>query len=408
MTARMRIIISCCIVYFSVGITNGALGPLLPEVARRTGLELSQAGLVFSALFIGGVLSRTIAGIISDRWGALPVLLEGIIIQGAANVAMSMSVSAPALLVSAFFLGTATGAGLLGAVLLAAKLFPERSVTMVNVVNVFYGGGAFAGPALFSGSSLLVHSGIPVLWIAAILALSQLPVLFRADSRQASSAVHGSAGSGGAAIGLHPTGLLGGLSIMRLLPFWLFGFVLLFDVGVESTIGGWSAVYLRQSTAISIQAAALVVSGFYACFTIGRAVAAGAGSRIPSAFIVGIAVATTFAGTGIVVLSTGHVAWSVAGFLLAGLGIGPVYPTFTALVGRAFGERAGTAIGLTGSIGFFGGVAFPWLAGVLMARSGPAASMRLVLAVVLIISVLAYLSITASRSGRVTREALRK
>ena len=62
--------------------------------------------------------------------------------------------------------------------------------------------------------------------------------------------------------------------------------------------------------------------------------------------------------------------------------------------------RAGTAVGLTGSLGFVGGVVFPWAAVILMSVSGAAASMRLSEALIVIVALLSYLLVVSGRHAR--------
>lgn len=396
MSPRARIILaSACTTYLSLGIAGATMGPLLPELAGRTGIPLSGAGLILSFYFLGGAAARLVAGIFSDRYGPVPIVLGGLIVEACSGLVLTLS-RAPALLyVSSFFLGVALGSGLLGAVLIAAKLNPTRSVALVNLVNAFWGIGSFVGPALYSAISASTHTGLPVIWIAGVIALTAIPLLLGGVRGSGLSEEigflaprhRGEAGSGGQ--------LRAG--VLRAPAFWLFGLILLFDVGTESTLGGWTAVYMHRSAPVSLQLAALVVSGFYVFFALGRVIAAAVGSRTSASRVLSSALLLALAGVGLAAATPGRLAPSVAGFLLAGLGIGPIYPTITALVTRSFGARAGTAVGLTGSLGFVGGVVFPWVAGTLMPVFGETVPVGLSELLLLIVAFLAYLTVVTTR-----------
>lgn len=396
MSPRIRILASSCLAYLAVGMINASIGPLLPQLARLNGMSIAQAGLIFSAVFAGGVFSRSTAGLLGDRIGGVPVLAGGIALQAVGLAVLSLSHSMTVALAAAFFIGVATGAGLLGAVLLASTLFPERSVSAVNTVNVFYGGGSILGPALFSVSTSAWHTGFPVLWLAGLLSLAQLFVLLRASSRRASAAARTAPArtAPGGSDASQPTSVAG---ILLTSLFWLFGAILFFEVGVESTILGWTTVYLHGTAGISIGRAALVLAGFSVTFTSGRILAAGIGTRVPPRFLLFGGLSLALLGTLLISLSSGSLVGSTIGFLIAGLGTGPVYPTVVALIGRIFGARAGAAIGIAGSVGFAGGVVFPWLAGKLMEPFGVAAALRVVVPLEVIIILLSVMAVSVGR-----------
>ena len=399
MSSRARIIIaSSCITYLSLGIAGATLGPLLPELSGRTGIALSGAGLILSFYYLGGVLSRLVAGMLSDRYGPVAIVLGGLIVEACSGIFLTLSRSPAVLYASSFLLGVALGAGLLGAVMIAATLVPRRSVALANLVNAFWGIGSFVGPALFSAVSASTHSGLPVIWIAGGIAVVAIPLLLgpRRHAGSASDEIDLDPRKGGAPE--RAPSLRAGL--LRVPSFWLFGLILLFDVGTESTIGGWTAVYLHRSMSVNLEIAALVVSGFYVSFAAGRMVSAAVGSRVAAPWVLSGGLFFALSGMGLVSATPGHFAPSIVGFILAGLGIGPIYPTITALVTRTFGARAGTAVGLTGSLGFVGGVVFPWAAGILMPVRGAAASMRLSEVLIVIVALLSYLLVVSGRHTR--------
>lgn len=405
MASRVRIIIaSCSVTYLSLGIAGAALGPLLPELSHRTGIALSGAGLILSFYYLGGILSRLVAGMLRDRFGSTPVVIGGLTVEVCAAVVLTMSRAPAVLYAGSFLLGGALGSGLLGAVLIAAKLVPDRSVSLVNLVNAFWGIGSIVGPALFSAISASTRSGLPVIWIAGLIGIAAIALLLRGGTR--SGAPTDETDFALRADVSAEAGRPPGAGLLRVPDFWLFGSILLFDVGTESTIGGWAAVYLQHSVPIRLQLAALVVSGFYVSFTLARMITAGVGSRVAARWVLSCALVFALGGMGLVSATPGRLVPSVVGFLLGGLGIGPIYPTITALVSRRFGARAGTAVGLSGSLGFVGGVVFPWISGALMPTFGPAVSMRMSEALIVVVAALSYLGVMASRRRRVSGGSL--
>jgi fucose permease len=77
---------------------------------------------------------------------------------------------------------------------------------------------------------------------------------------------------------------------------WSLGFLCFIYVGSEATVGGWSTTYLKGTTSLSIEIAALATSGFWLALTGGRVVGALLGSRITAQSLLKLCLATSFMG----------------------------------------------------------------------------------------------------------------
>ncbi len=390
MTVSLFSLSVICAVFFGMGWGNAAMGPLLTAFAANVGLPLSEAGLIFTVAFFGGVLANLSGGPASDRLGRGPVLLASILLASAAGVGLTLSRSLPVLLVFAFFCGVGGGAVILSASALVSDLFAERSVSALNLATLFFGLGAFAGPVLVSLSATLWRTGMPALWLSSAVGIVVEAPLVAAMTRRIARGVSPSAKAGIAArsaLEARRASAQGSFLLSPLL--WVFGTLLLFDVGTEQTIAAWTTVYMNQSAALTLEEAALVVSGFWIAFTLGRLGAAGIASRWSSDRILVASLAIGAAGVLLINLGTGRILPSILGFLLTGLGFGPLFPTVVAIVGRTFGPNAGAAMGITMTLGTLGGMFMVWFEGTLIAGSGPAAGVRLFVFTVLAIALLA-------------------
>jgi len=397
-----------CLTFFGMGWANAAMGPLLSSFAANVGLPLSQAGLTFTVAFFGGVLANLAGGPMSDRLGRGKVLLFSLLVGTVATFGLTLCRSLPVLLLFAFFSGVGGSGVILSASALVTDLFAERSVAALNLATLFFGIGAFTGPTMVSLSFGLWQTGMPALWLGiAVGLLFNVPlvaVVMRriAAAEKPSAGLQVSAGTTPEASGAPASG-----SILRAPLLWVFGAVLLFDVGTEQTIGAWTTVYMTQSAALAIEQAALVVSGFWVTFTLGRLGAAGIGSRWSSGAVLFASLATGAAGILLVNLGTGSVFPSVLGFLLTGLGFGPLFPTVVALVGRTFGRNAGAAMGITMTLGSVGGMFMVWFEGALITGIGPAAGVRLFAFTFVAIAVLAVAARFLTRSAHAARPRAR-
>ena len=392
MSRRASTLLYSCVVYFGFGIITAAIGPLLPDLAKINGTGLAEIGLVFTGLFLGAVLSQLVAGPIADRAGRKPVFLLGVVLMVAATVGLTAS-RVPALtLAFALLWGIGLGATELAANVLITELFAERSVSALNLLNVFYGLGAFAGPALVSVSWERWHTGMPALWVGAVVMVSQVPFVARlAEDRAAAPSAAGGQDGGIGAVGKAARPVYSS-------PFlWVLGAALLVYVGTEQMVGGWATVYMTRTTALAITSAALVASSFWIAFTFGRIAAAAVGARLAPRVVLAASLAGAAAGILLVNLGAGNIGLSVAGFLLTGFGFGPIYPTAMAIIGRFFAGASGKAIGTAGALGSVGGMVLPFLDGVFIGRLGPAAGAHFAILAVIGVAALSALALLASR-----------
>jgi MFS family permease len=104
----------------------------------------------------------------------------------------------------------------------------------------------------------------------------------------------------------------------------------------EMGIGGWLVNFLEKSYALNGAAAALVLTAFYACFTVARLVLGPLTDRI--GFIRSLLFTTSFSGAAIVVgVAMGRP--GIALIVAAGIGIAPIYPTLLAVVAKLFQDE---------------------------------------------------------------------
>ncbi|HUX21193.1 MAG TPA: MFS transporter, partial [Spirochaetia bacterium] len=382
---------------------------LLPELAANNGLAMSQMGIIFPAIFAGTVPASLLVGFILDRIGANRIILISIPLLAGSAIGITLSHSVPLLVLFSFLLGAGGGAGVPTANTLIVKLFGRRSVAAVNLLNVFFAIGAIVGPALVSLGLSLFQTGTPVFWFAALIAAACIPYFARAAAggppvnfhHSAESAAPGVGAEGG---GARPRRLPHAKELFRSPLLWLVGGVLFFDVGTEQTLGGWMAVYMKDSSGIALASAALVVSGFWVAFTAGRLAGAGIGTRLKARSVLLGSFVTAIFGVIIVNVAADRVGASIVGFLLTGLGLGPVYPTTMALIGTLFESRAGTAIGATAALGTIGGMAIPLAEGMMFDLFGPPGAARLILVGVVAIALLSLL-LLLSMARRPAHEA---
>ena len=58
-----------CATFLAFGMFNAAIGPVLNELAARTGSTLAMVGSVLTFLFLGSLVIQFAAGPLTDRFG---------------------------------------------------------------------------------------------------------------------------------------------------------------------------------------------------------------------------------------------------------------------------------------------------------------------------------------------------
>lgn len=355
-----------CMSFFALGVLTAALGPALPDLAANASSSLTTIGAVFTALFLGGFITQLIAGPLNDRLGQRPVLLTGIVLLAAGICGIAVSHSLPLTLACALVAGLGHGAVDVSTNVLIAQVFAARSTSALNLLNVFFGVGAVAGPAIAGLTLRVWGTALPALWLGAGLMLVQAPFVLRLAS--APSPAH------------HDDLAAPGAVLIRSPLLWAFGGLLLLYVGTETGIGGWTATYMERTATIGAAAAALVTSGFWLALTGGRVAGALIGARVAAGVLLRLSLAGALVGTVLLAISPGNAALTVVAVILIGFCFGPIFPTALSIVTATFRRAPGTATSVVVAMGSLGGMLLPWVQGALLESRGPAASVVLVAA----------------------------
>jgi fucose permease len=361
-----------CSAFVSVGLVVAAIGPALPELARQTNKTLAELGTLFIALFGGGLLAQSLSGILADRFGRRIVLVISAAMFGLSALVMSVSTRLPLLLVFASVMGLGYGGISLSVNVLSSELTPHRRASTVNLVNVFFGVGAIAGPLLAGLALEWWGTPIPALQIGAALALIVSPVAafvdlpasaVRAGSRDAASQmsdVMTSSAGAGASVG----------TVVSSAFVWSCAVILGLYAGSEASVGSWTPVYLERTTRLDAVQAAAITSTFWAALCGGRIAAAVAGLRLSADRLMTVSFAAAAVGAALVLVGHGFVWPTVIGLTVLGFAFGPIYPTMMAVVTAASPQAAGAAASRIGVLASIGGMILPSLHGFLIARIG--------------------------------------
>jgi MFS transporter, FHS family, L-fucose permease len=356
-----------CTSIFVVGMVSGVLGPLLPQLAARLGAPVEALGTLFTALFVGALITQLAGGWLAERVGLRNTVLAGTVLLTLGILGLTWSPTLPLLLASACLVGLGQGALDISTNVLVAAVFSRgKVVSAVNLLHFAFGAGAVLAPVIASTSVARWATPVPALVLAAAIGL----VNFLVGGRllmDAEVAAGGDDGRGAAGVYLAPS-------------LWLLALLMFLYVGGEMGVGGWTTVYLARTSSLSPSAIALVVSAYWLALTAGRLAGAALGARVTAGALLLLGVVGSCLGALLLFLGWGGVASTVAGTLVLGFCYGPIFPTAVVMTTERFAFAPSRAVSVIVSASSIGGMALPLLQGVLLERVSPFASVGLVAA----------------------------
>ncbi len=358
---QRNVLILSCLIFLSLGITTAVIGPILPELAGNNQTSLAAMGAAFTALFLGAILAQLVSGPLSDRIGQMPVLFGAALLLAGGSLGFILSRSLALTLALFFCAGLGHGAVDLSTNVLIARVYPQRSVSALNLLNLFFGIGAFAGPAAVGFFLARTGSGLAVIWLVAGLLVLQSVFVLRIRKTLPLPQEHPDQRQR--------------VPIYRSPLIWLLGLLLLLYVGAENGIGGWVTAYMDRTTSILYEQATLVASGFWLALTVGRLVSVFLGLRLSASRVLALSLAGSLLGGILTAAATGNQSLSVLGVLLTGFCFGSIFPTVISLTTEAYPNDPGKAVSVVAAMGSVGGMLLPWMHGLLLEQVSPQSSM---------------------------------
>ena len=325
---------------FVWGSIAGLLGAILPSLRERASLSLAQSGALFIALSSGLVVASLLAGFLLDTVGKKTVLCTAVALVVVALLALEFTNALPLILALAFLLGAGGSAVVTGTHALIADLHPEHRSAALNLLDFFFGVGAFVTPFAIVplqrtggvGAVLFALAALAGLVLAYLLSVS-MPAPAHARELSLSQASH----------------VLGSAS------FWVPAALIFLYVGTEQSVWDWQVTYFMKQLQMDNIEAARVLSIFPIAIMLGRLLHNWLLRRIPAQPVLlasAVGASLCFA----LILTTHDAEAASTALFVAGLFMASVFPTTLGVLSGRFPDASGTALGLAITGGWLGSV----------------------------------------------------
>ncbi|TFC05147.1 MFS transporter [Cryobacterium adonitolivorans] len=350
---RSRVAVSAS--YAAQGFGYAVVVTSLPNLKTRHGIDDIVVSLIVLLVCLAAAGGSLLADRLAVRWGSRVALVVGLLLEAVALPLIASPVGLPAFIAAFAIYGAGLGivdaAGAMQGVLVQQR----AGVSVMAGFFAWYTGAAIAGALLMSAvAGTAANAGIALV-AGAVVALAIAIVGVRGfDPRRTKlpsapdAARHGKLPHRGITV---------------------FGTVVLAAFVVDSAVSTWSTVYLHDVLLTGAAIAPLGYAAYQAAILVTRI---GADRLVRRFGRVVLAVCTTvLAILGCLVVATMPVTWAaVAGFALAGFGVGALVPLAFSAAGELHEARSDEVIARVNLFNYAGAVLGAVLVGLLADSTG--------------------------------------
>ncbi|MCE5301019.1 MAG: MFS transporter [Spirochaetia bacterium] len=348
--------------FIALGMPDGIFGVAWPTMRKGFGVPIDAMG----AVMITGTAGYLLSGFFSGR------LISGISIGGLLTFSCGltgMALIGDCLVPSWIWfvlIGFAQGFGGGGIdaglnTYVAANLGNRQ----MHWMHACYGIGVTTGPFMMTAALQAFHDWRPgYLAVGALQLALALAFVFSIPSWKR---FDGSNRKQGKKFTDYDTSLLETLSHA---PVWMSMLLFVLYTGAEASLGFWAYSILTEARGVAPAIAGVIAGGYYAMFTLGRIFSGIYSKHITVNTIIISSLTLALTGSLLLWFNINPVI-SLAGMVLAGFAVAPVFPSLVSGTQARVGDRhAGNAIGMQMAAASIGSAVMPALMGILAGRTG--------------------------------------
>ena len=320
--------------FICLGLPDALLGAAWPAVSADLGVPIGLVGVLATIVSAGTIISSLLSNRLINRFGTGPVMLVSVAMTAAGILFCAVVPNVLWIALLAVPLGL--GAGSVDAALNNFVALHYKASHM-SWLHCFWGIGATSGPLIMS-AFLGAEGGwrdgyrvIGLLQAALFVALWFCLPLWK------------KVGTEHIAVDEKPETFVSNAQALRQKSAVLSLLCFFCMVGFEGSAGTWMSSYLVEVRGVLVESAARLGSLFFLGTTLGRFVAGLLAMKIRSATLIraGMTIALCAA---VLILLPLPVEWTIAGFLLLGIGNAPLFPTMMHETPRRFGTGLSQAV----------------------------------------------------------------
>ncbi|MDQ0060325.1 MFS transporter [Paenibacillus harenae] len=360
--------------FISLGLPDSLLGAVWPIMQSDYDVPLETAGMIFMVIAGSTIVSSLMSGKVLARFGTGKVTLVSCILTAGALLGFAVSPSLIWLILCAIPLGIGGGSVDSGLNNYVAAHYKAHHMSWLHC---FWGVGATLGPMIMAPfitgqgawrQGYLMVAGIQLGLV--IILFVTLP-LWKRVGHHGDNTEPKKEFTDEAAIEADEAERL--LSQPKK-PLQVKGVKLalatfLFYCAVEATMGLWGSSFLVNVKDMSAASAAKWVSLFYAGITIGRFITGFITFKMTNRMLIRVGQVMTLAGAAFMLLPL-PTSFALAGFMIVGLGLAPIFPCMLHETPERFGKKHSQSImGFQMALAYTGSTFMPPLLGFVAAYS---------------------------------------
>lgn len=337
--------------FISLGLPDSLLGSGWPTMQKDFGVPSSYAGYVSMAISFMTIISALIAPSLIRKLRTHHIVTGSILLTVIGLIGFSLSSSYAMLFL--FVVPYGLGAGSVDSALnnYVAKHY---SSSVMNFLHCFYGVGAMISPYIMSLALTKEHWNEGYRWTAYIQSGILLICLLSAPLWKKNAEAEDDSEKNAA-------GIRDALKIKGVIPTLIAFYAY---CSGEATCFLWTSSYFTGTKTISAHTAAAFGSLIFGGLMLGRLISAFVSNKLGDKLLIRIGIAVEAVGILLIFLPFESYIPAAVGFVITGIGMGPVYPAIQHMAPENFGKRNSAAvIGLQMASAYIGSTFMPMVFG---------------------------------------------